>query len=217
MDEEIRALVKSQNASPDAAIAQVYDTYAAVLGRSKNPMMRERASDLADVKLRLLRCWAGAPERDLSSLPEPVIVVADDLFPSDTVALDRAHVLGIVTQVGGGTSHTAIIARSYEIPAVLGVAGVIECLTDGQTVILDAVEGKILTEPSEQELTAYRAKADQVAARLREEKTYLSTEPVTRDGVRLEVRLNVAAVNDRELSARPTQMGAVSSGRNFFT
>lgn len=200
MDEEIRALVKSQNASPDAAIAQVYDTYAAVLGRSKNPMMRERASDLADVKLRLLRCWAGAPERDLSSLPEPVIVVADDLFPSDTVALDRAHVLGIVTQVGGGTSHTAIIARSYEIPAVLGVAGVIECLTDGQTVILDAVEGKILTEPSEQELTAYRAKADQVAARLREEKTYLSTEPVTRDGVRLEVRLNVAAVNDRELS-----------------
>ena len=170
MDEEIRALVKSQNASPDAAIAQVYDTYAAVLGRSKNPMMRERASDLADVKLRLLRCWAGAPERDLSSLPEPVIVVADDLFPSDTVALDRAHVLGIVTQVGGGTSHTAIIARSYEIPAVLGVAGVIECLTDGQTVILDAVEGKILTEPSEQELTAYRAKADQVAARLREEK-----------------------------------------------
>lgn len=62
------------------------------------------------------------------------------------------------------------------------------------------MEGKILTEPSEQELTAYRAKADQVAARLREEKTYLSTEPVTRDGVRLEVRLNVAAVNDRELS-----------------
>ena len=172
MDEELRALVKSQNASPAAAIAQVYDTYAAVLGRSKNPMMRERASDLADVKLRLLRCWAGAPERDLSSLPEPVIVVADALFPSDTVALDRAHVLGIVTQVGGGTSHTAIIARSYEIPAVLGVAGVIECLTDGQTVILDAVEGKILTEPSEQELTANRAKADQVAARLREEKTY---------------------------------------------
>lgn len=200
MDEEIRAMVTNEGVSPDAAIARTYDTYAALLGKSKNQMMRERTSDLLDVKVRLLRCWVGEPERDLSALPRPVIVVADDLYPSDTVALDRAHVLGIITQVGGGTCHTAIIARSYEIPAVLGVVGAMEHLTDGQMVVLDAVDGKVLTEPSTEDVAAYRAKEEQMAALLRKEKTYLDTEPVTRGGVRLETRLNVAAVNDHELS-----------------
>lgn len=200
MDEEVRAMVTGQGVSPDAAMSRTYDTYAAILGKSKNQMMRERSSDLLDVKGRLLRCWAGEPERDLSALPGPVIVVADDLYPSDTVALDRSRVLGIITQIGGGTSHTAIIARSYEIPAVLGVAGAMEHLRDGQTVILDAVEGKVLTQPSPEDMAAYRARGEGVAARLREEKSYLDTEPVTRDGVRLETRLNVAAVNDHELS-----------------
>ena len=200
MDEEIRAMVTNEGVSPDAAIARTYDTYAALLSKSKNQMMRERTSDLLDVKVRLLRCWVGEPERDLSALPRPVIVVADDLYPSDTVALDRAHVLGIITQVGGGTCHTAIIARSYEIPAVLGVVGAMEHLTDGQMVVLDAVDGKVLTEPSTEDVAAYRAKEEQTAALLRKEKTYLDTEPVTRGGVRLEARLNVAAVNDHELS-----------------
>lgn len=158
MDEDIRNLVNEQHVSPDAAIARTYDTYAAILGKSKHQIMRERSSDLLDVKGRLLRCWAGEPERDLSALPKPVIVVADDLYPSDTVSLDRTHVLGIITQVGGGTSHTAIIARSYEIPAVLGVAGATELLADGQTVVLDAVEGKILTDLSIEDIAAYRAK-----------------------------------------------------------
>lgn len=200
MDEEIRGLVSGQNISPDTAISQTYDTYAAILRKSKNPVMRERASDLLDVKGRLLRCWAGAPERDISSLSKPVIIVADDLYPSDTVALDREHVLGIITQVGGSTSHTAIIARSYEIPAVLGVAGAMERLSDGEIVVLDAVEGKVLTDPSEEALSDYRAKAERVYARLREEKTYLDTEPITRDGARLAVCLNVAATNEHELS-----------------
>lgn len=97
IDEEIRTMVTGQNLSPDSAIARTYDTYAALLSKSKNKLMQERASDLLDVKGRLLRCWAGEPERNLSVLPEPVIVVADDLYPSDTVALDRTHVLGIVT------------------------------------------------------------------------------------------------------------------------
>ena len=200
MDEEIRELVSGLRLSPDAAVARVYSAYADVLAKSKNALMRERASDLLDVKARLLRCWAGAPEQTLSALPGPVIVAADDLYPSDTAALDRTHVLGIITQVGGGTSHTAIIARSYEIPAVLGVAGAMTALEDGRTVILDAVEGVVVTEPSAEEMTAYRARAEQTAARLREEKNYLDTEPLTADGTRLEVRLNVAAVTGHELS-----------------
>ncbi|MEG2119592.1 MAG: phosphoenolpyruvate--protein phosphotransferase, partial [Pseudoflavonifractor sp.] len=200
MDEEIRGIVTGELVGPDAAIEQVYNTYIKVLGRSKNEMMRERVSDLRDVKNRLLRCWAGAPERDLSSLPSPVVLVADDLFPSDTVSMDRENVLGIITQAGGATCHTAIIARSYEIPAVLGVADAMALLSDGEEVILDAAAGEVITQPEAEDLRAYRAKAERVRAELAETRTYLATEPVMTDGTRAEIRLNVAAANEHELS-----------------
>ena len=200
MDEEIRNLIQNDLMSPDAAIDQTYSTYIMVLGKSKNEMMRERASDLRDVKTRLLRCWAGEKEQNLSSLEKPVIVVADDLYPSDTVSLDRENVLGIVTQVGGATSHTAIIARSYEIPAVLGIPNAMTKLTAGEQVVLDAVTGEVITGSGEEELAASRAKAEKVKAELLETKTYLATEPVTTDGRHISVRLNVAAANDHELS-----------------
>lgn len=203
MEEEIRTLVSRQLLSPDTAAAQVYDTYAQVLGRSKNPRMRERASDLEDVKKRLLRCWAGVPESRLSHLEQPVIVAADDLYPSDTAALDREHVLGIVTQVGGATSHTAIIARSYGIPAVLGVAGVMDQVEDGQLVVLDGEEGRLLTAPTPAQAEEYRARARQVAAQLAETAAWLDAKPVTRDGVRVQVHLNVASADARELSGVP--------------
>lgn len=199
MDEEVRTLIADEHISPDAAAAQVYDTYAAVLGKSKNAMMRERASDLRDVKLRFLRCWAKVPETSLASLPRPCIVVADDLYPSDTVSLDRTNVLGIITQVGGTTSHTAIIARSYEIPAVLGVSGAMEALEDGQQVILDAVEGQVLTQFTQADIDAYTQRAQEVARQREETRRYLDAQPITRDGTRLEVRLNVAAAGDAEL------------------
>lgn len=200
MDEEIRALIQNDLMSPDAAVDQTYNTYIMVLGKSKNEMMRERASDLRDVKNRILRCWAGEREQNLASLEKPVIVVADDLYPSDTVSLDRENVLGIITQVGGATSHTAIIARSYEIPAVLGIPNAMTQLSDGELVVLDAVEGEVICVPCTEDLEKYRLKAERVKAELQETKTYLATEPVTRDGRHISVRLNVAAANDHELS-----------------
>lgn len=199
MDEEIRGLIGACT-PPDAAIERVYGSFIELLGRSKNEMMRERASDLVDVKNRLLRCWAGEPERNLARLEQPVIVVADDLYPSDTVSMDRSKVLGIITQVGGATSHTAIIARSYEIPAVLGVPGALAALEDGAEIVLDAVKGEIVLCPTGEECAAYAAAAEQVRENLRETAAYLDAEPVTLDGVRAEVRLNVAAANDFELS-----------------
>ena len=157
MDEEIRNLVRTEHLSPDCAAARVYDMFRAVLSRSKNKLMRERASDLADVKLRLLRCWAGEPEHSLASLAGPVIVVAEELFPSDTAGLDRKNVLGIVTETGGATSHTAIIARGYELPAVLGVEGATERICEGEFIICDAERRLVLTEPDEaKQFEAYK-------------------------------------------------------------
>ncbi len=183
---------------------------------SENALMRERASDLQDVKRRLLRCWAGGPEQNLSSLAKPVIVVADDLFPSDTASLDRARVLGIVTQVGGSTSHTAIIARSYEIPAVLGVTGAMDALADGQFIVLDAVEGRVIPNPTEEEITRYSQQAAQLQAELQITKAYRDKLPVTLDGHRVEVHLNVAAATERPRE-RPLRMAAACSARNSYT
>lgn len=200
MEEEIRELIQGCTA-PDAAIEQVYSNYIAVLSRSKNEMMRERASDLRDVKNRLLRCWAGEPERNLATLEKPVIVVADDLYPSDTVSMDRSRVLGIVTQIGGSTSHTAIIARSYEIPAVLGLEGAMELLQDGEQIVLDAEKGELITQPTRQELEHYALAAKRVQQQLLETKAYLDTEPVTLDGTHVDVMMNVGAANDFELAS----------------
>ena len=200
MDEEIRALI-TDHISPDAAVESVYCNYIEVLSRSRNEMMRERASDLRDVKSRLLRCWACEPECNLSALEKSVIVVADDLYPSDTVSMDRERVLGIVTQVGGSTSHTAIIARSYDIPAVLGIADAMLLLQDGEHIILDAEKGVLITQPTQQELEEYQIAAERVKKQQEVTKAYLATEPTMLDGTHVDVMLNVGTANDYELSS----------------
>lgn len=199
MDEEIRQLVRAERLSPDCAAARVYDMFRAVLSRSKNKLMRERASDLADVKLRLLRCWAGEPEHSLASLAGPVIVVAEELFPSDTAGLDRKNVLGIVTETGGATSHTAIIARGYEIPAVLGVEGATERICEGEFIICDAERGLVLTEPDEAVIKDCEARAAAFKERAENERKFLRAVPVTQDGTRIEILLNIGSGTGPEL------------------
>ena len=134
MDEEIRDKISYDLLAPEWAVHKVYEKFMKMLGKAKDPLIRERVADLRDVKNRLLRVAAGVPEKNLAALTEPVVVVAHDLLPSDTATLDRKNVLAIVTEVGGATSHSAIIARSYEIPALLGVAGILEKLSHGQEV-----------------------------------------------------------------------------------
>jgi len=106
---------------PDYAVDMVFTEFALLLEKAKDPLIAARSADLRDVRNRVLRILKGEKEQNLANLREKVVVVAHDLLPSDTATLDRAHVMGIITEVGGATSHTAILARSYKIPAVLGV------------------------------------------------------------------------------------------------
>ena len=161
MDEEIREVIEEDQLSPESAIAKVYDKFARLLSKAEDDLIRERVADINDVKNRLLRIWFGVPEKNLSTLERPVVVVAHDLFPSDTATLDRSKVLAIVTEIGGATSHSAIIARSYEIPALLGVPGVMDLLTDGETVVVDAVEGKLFTQADDATLGLYAKKREE--------------------------------------------------------
>jgi phosphotransferase system enzyme I (PtsI) len=199
INEEVHRAVRSGLMPADAALAMTFDKYSKLLEKSKNAAMRERASDLQDVKNRILRCWAGKREKNLSSLNRPVIVVCDDLYPSDTVSVDRKNVLGIIARTGGSTSHTAIIARGYGIPAVLGVPNCMEHLNDGDIAVLDAEKGEIVIAPDDAEFSTYTAAALRAETELLEIRRWRRAEPVTRDGHRAWIGMNIASVSDDEL------------------
>lgn len=193
MDKEIVELIGDEAYCPDSAIIKIYEKYIKIFSKSKNKVIQERASDLRDVQTRLLRCWHHMPEKNLSSLDRPCIVVAEELFPSDTLGLDQKNILGIITQNGGTTSHTAIIARSMEIPALLGVSGIVDAVHDGEFVILDGVRGRALLDPdaeTQQEYTAHIAKAERELAITRR---YFQKTAETLDGTCMELRVNIAS------------------------
>ena len=152
MNEDIYDFIRNDLYSPEYAVNSVYDNYIQILSKAKDPLIRERSADLKDVKNRLLRLWFQIPDQTLSNLDRPVIVVAHDLFPSDTATLKRENVLAILTEAGGTTSHTAILAKSYGIPAILGLPDLMQTVKQSETVIVDAVEGRVITEPTRAEI-----------------------------------------------------------------
>lgn len=215
MDEDIRDYIGYDYLMPDWAIHKTFEKYIKILSKAKDDLIRERVADLRDVKSRLLRIWAGVPEKNLAALEKPVVVVAHDLFPSDTATLDRQKVLAIVTEVGGATSHSAIIARSYEIPALLGVPGVMESLSHGQSLIVDAVEGALITDPSGAQQAEYAEKKRAFAIHAAEIKKYLAAEPRTADGAEIDVELNIGAASPQELEGSQ-YVGGVGLFRTEF-
>lgn len=199
MDEDIRDDITYEYYTAAWAVHKTFEKYIKVISKSKDELIRERAADMQDVKTRLLRCMEGVPEKNLAVLDKPVVIVACDLMPSDTATLDRSKVLAIVTEVGGATSHSAIIARSYEIPALLGVPNAMSVIPERSEVIVDAVDGWLITEPTAEEKADYDVRRQDFAKKQADTKKYLTVEPCTADGVRIEVELNVGSASVQEL------------------
>jgi len=201
--EEIIDAIRNDHFEPDYAIENIYSTYARMISKAKDPLIRERAADLFDVKNRLIRIWHGVEERDLSALDEPVIVAAYDLLPSDTATIDRKNVIAIITETGSYTSHSAIIAKSYEIPAILGIPSLMSFIRHGEEAIVDAIEGDLITEPDKELLDHYHLKRDRYLIKAEETKKYLDKEALTKDGIRIDIGLNIGSGNDEELDHAP--------------
>lgn len=199
MDEEIRDGIQYDTWMPDWAVETVYSRYERRLQKAGDPLIRERAADLKDVKNRLLRIWCGVPQQSLAQLEKPVIIAAHDLLPSDTAVMERDHVLGIVTESGGTTSHSAIIARSYGIPAVLGIPNLLPRLTNGEKVILDAVDGVLITQPDSRQEEEMRTKQKEYEIQAARIQTYLHRDPLTADGERIEIGLNIGSARPEDL------------------
>ena len=159
-------------------------------------MFRLRAADIADIRTGILAELLGKEVVDLSVLPENTVVVVHDLTPSMTATIDKAHVAGIVTETGGRTSHSAIIARALEIPAVLSVANSCTALRNGMTVVVDGGKGVVEADPDEETLAAYTAKAEAFAAEKAALEAFRGKPSVTADGIKKIIACNIGNPDD---------------------
>jgi phosphotransferase system enzyme I (PtsI) len=199
--EEIETGIKSERRSGDWIIWNSYQTFINLMKRAKDALIAERAADFEDVRKRLLRIWYGADNPDLGSLTENVIIAAEDLLPSDTASLDRNRVLAIITEAGGPTSHSAIIARSYGIPAVLGIEGLLETLakSGAQSAAVDAENGEVFPDPDAELASKFSKRREGFIKKREETLRFLGVEARTKDRVRVELGLNIGKVDDTEL------------------
>lgn len=201
LDGGIRMAILEECLSPDWAIYKVYGEYIALFQDAADAVTRERADDLKDLRTRLLRNWYGIGEVNLSRLSEPLVVVAHDLLPSDTATLDRQKVLGILTERGGGTSHAAIIARSYGIPAVMGIDGLLSAVAPNAQVAVDALAGEVTLFPSREQIREAEEKRSCFLGERAKTSEYLLAPSRMADGVRIEIGLNLNSDSDEELAA----------------
>ena len=190
------AEIESNNTNAMAAVQGVTDSFVMIFDSMENAYMKERAADIKDVSKRIISNLAGKGGEDFAVTEKDTIVVAHDLTPSDTAGLDRSKVIGFITDVGGRTSHAAIMARTLEIPAVLGLSDITASVKTGDSIILDGIEGTVIINPSEEELTKYKALKDKFTKEQEELKKLISVETVTKSGRRLEVCGNIGKPED---------------------
>ncbi|WP_294154956.1 phosphoenolpyruvate--protein phosphotransferase [uncultured Clostridium sp.] len=178
------------------AVESVTNTFVAIFESMDNEYMRERAADIKDVSKRILSNLAGKGGDSFAIIENNTVVVAHDLTPSDTAGLDRSKVVGFITNIGGRTSHAAIMARTLEIPAVLGLGDITDCVKNGDTVIVDGITGDVIINPSEEVLAEYKAKKEKFQAEQEELKKLIDVKTTTKSGRRIEVCGNIGKPED---------------------
>lgn len=196
--EEISSLINVEQITAAFAVQTVVEQYVALFVTLEDEYMRERAGDIRDVGDRLLRNVLGLAPKGLEHLTKEVIIVASDLTPSDTLCLSRSLVKGLVLDKGGKTSHAAIIARTLEIPAVLGLGDISEKVQAGESVILDGSSGVIITQPSIYQFAEYQKKQSEYLSNLAELQASVALPAVTRDGRKVEITANIGRPQDCE-------------------
>ncbi|MGC9398910.1 MAG: phosphoenolpyruvate--protein phosphotransferase [Anaerolineae bacterium] len=192
----VRTTIETEQVNAECALERAAEQYAQALEALDDEYLRARAVDVRDVTNRVLRLLLGLEQRGAKALQKPSIVVARDLTPSDTALLDKSLVLGFLTAEGGPTSHTAILARSLGIPAVLGVGSAALALEEGETVVIDGDEGVVHVAPNAETRARYERKQDSLAAVTVWARRQAHEPAVTEDGKRVEVVANIGNLRD---------------------
>ena len=196
---QVKDSITSNKVNAESALKEVTDMFISIFaGMEDNPYMQERAADIRDVSKRVLAHLLGVKIPSPATIKDEVIIVAADLTPSDTAQLNRQYVKAFVTDIGGRTSHSAIMARSLEIPAIVGTKEVTSTAKDGDIIIVDGLTGDVFLNPSEEVIAEYRAKAEAFAAQQAEWKKLKDSKTYTKDGHQVELAANIGTPKDLE-------------------
>ena len=196
---QVKDSITSNKVNAESALKEVTDMFISIFaGMEDNPYMQERAADIRDVSKRILAHLLGVKIPSPATIKDEVIIVAADLTPSDTAQLNRQYVKAFVTDIGGRTSHTSIMARSLEIPAIVGTKEVTSIAKDGDIIIVDGLSGDVFLNPSEEVVAEYRAKAEAFAAQQAEWEKLKDSKTYTKDGHQVELAANIGTPKDLE-------------------
>mgnify|MGYP000856421467 FL=1 len=194
--DEIVNRIKGESVCAEYVIDEVCNQYAAVFASMDDELMQQRATDMIDIKTRLIKKVLGIENTDLSKLPYGSILVAKDLTPSMTAGLNPNNVLGIVTQFGGKTSHSAILARALEIPAVVGLSNLPEDISDDTDILLDGESGEVIILPTDAEKSDYENKKKKYDTNKEMLKKYRELPSISKDGKKVEIAGNIGSPED---------------------
>ena len=198
ISEQIEAKIDGEKINAEAAVEEACDFFAQIFAMADDELTQQRASDLGDIKTRLIKILLGIEEVDISAVPEGTILVAEDLTPSMTAGINPANVQGVLTEIGGKTSHSAIICRSMEIPAVLSIENIVSIVNDGDEVVLDGSTGEAFINPEASVVEEYKAKK----AKFLEEKAalqkFVGQKSQTADGHVVELVANIGGPDEAE-------------------
>ena len=195
MDEITKGSIMSGTCA-EAAFESTCDMFAGMFQMADDELTRQRATDIGDIKVRMLKILTGTPDMNISEVPAGTILVAEDLTPSMTAGIVKENVAGIITAVGGKTSHSAILARALEIPAVLSVDGIVDMVSDGMTAVVDGCDGICILDPSQEEIDEYQAKREKYLSDKAFLEVYRGKDTVTADGVKVHLYGNIGNPED---------------------
>lgn len=192
----IQDKIKNENANAATALTDVTTQFVTIFESMDNEYMKERAADIRDVSKRVLSHILGVELPNPSMIDESVVIVGNDLTPSDTAQLNKKFVQGFATNIGGRTSHSAIMSRSLEIPAIVGTKSITQEVKQGDMIIVDGLNGDVIVNPTEDELIAYQDKRERYFADKKELQKLRDADTVTVDGVHAELAANIGTPND---------------------
>ncbi len=194
--DEVIELIEDESITAENALEQGINGYCEMLANLEDPYLRERAADLKDIGKRWLYNVTGTEIVDLSNLPKDSVVITKDLTPSDTAQLDLENVIAFVTEIGGKTAHSSIMARSLELPAVVGTGSICSDVATGMDIIVDAIEGVVILDPNEDELKVYNEKRAEFLREKELLKQLKDKDAISKDGIKVGAWANIGSPKD---------------------
>ena len=196
IEEQIVDLINNEKVNAEKALDQVLEQTAELFSQIPDELLQQRATDLRDIKGRILKILLGIEEQDISEVPEGTVLVARDLTPSMTAGIIPEKIAGVLTEVGGRTSHSAILARAMEIPAVLSIEGICSQVKNGDTVVLNGTTGEAIVNPDEETIAVYEKMLEDYRKERELLKQYTGKPTVSKDGTKVELVCNIGKPKD---------------------